>query len=871
MKDKHHILELPIDATEEQLRAQYKRLVRIYHPDRFTNPHDKAYVEQKLKEISEAYHALLAEYQSGVHRTPSTPSQASAVETPGPILTSTPPKPVTIPAVLDFGELTKGEHRSLRFQVHNDGGVAHNLQLHYSDDQNWFKVTSSRRFHSNRPFPMEFVVVADTGRLQGGKTYHGWIQVEIDGEVTQLTVGAKVKTRRLVDFLSPRYALVFSLLALFLLITQSRLFELGLPMFLQSLKPLPTAELRVYGLVAASTATVHSSAMNTAIYSGQSAALSDRGTQSAVALPIAQENSASTPTASPVSISSLTPSFTRPVAEQAVRGTTAITSTVTPTRLTPTVQPANTDDEAVDIRGRTKAQASATAEFLLPPVESLLHAATPDLTPIQDDLTPSIAVTSTVIYTTSTPLPASGVATTVSTPSIAPITSTHPSLRATGAYSGAELSISTERVSVVSVITRGVTTTKTSPVVVASLQPTQTIQPTVTSNLRSQPVATNTSMPTATLRPTVTATRTATSQPTTTPTLPPTVTETALPPATATLTKTPHPTATETTAPTATATPTNTPQPTATETARPTATATHTATPQSTATDTALPTATMTRTATSLPTATATPTAADTVTPQPTATATALPTATMTRTATSLPTATATPTKTPRPTATDTVTPQPTATVTALPTATDTVTSKPTATDTVLPTATATPTNTPRPTATDTATAQPTVTVTAVPTMTATRTVTPSPTATSIPTVVSTTTPSQTPMPAATKTSTRLPTATRTVTPSPTIVSTPSPTVTMVTIPESESGLATVLIPSNYNVNARSQTSVNSEVLEILKSGTQWTAVGRTIDSAWLMIRLRGDQYAWVFTSTVLTDPQQVAQLPIIFSTSTPQ
>jgi len=93
----------------------------------------------------------------------------------------------------------------------------------------------------------------------------------------------------------------------------------------------------------------------------------------------------------------------------------------------------------------------------------------------------------------------------------------------------------------------------------------------------------------------------------------------------------------------------------------------------------------------------------------------------------------------------------------------------------------------------------------------------------------------------------------------------------MVTIPESESGLATVLIPSNYNVNARSQTSVNSEVLEILKSGTQWTAVGRTIDSAWLMIRLRGDQYAWVFTSTVLTDPQQVAQLPIIFSTSTPQ
>ena len=59
MKDYRRILEVSADATEEQIKAQYKRLVRIYHPDRFANADDKLYVEQKLQEINEAYRFLL--------------------------------------------------------------------------------------------------------------------------------------------------------------------------------------------------------------------------------------------------------------------------------------------------------------------------------------------------------------------------------------------------------------------------------------------------------------------------------------------------------------------------------------------------------------------------------------------------------------------------------------------------------------------------------------------------------------------------------------------------------------------------------------------------------------------------------------------
>lgn len=41
MKDYRRILEVSTDATPEQIKAQYKRLVRIYHPDRFTSDEDK--------------------------------------------------------------------------------------------------------------------------------------------------------------------------------------------------------------------------------------------------------------------------------------------------------------------------------------------------------------------------------------------------------------------------------------------------------------------------------------------------------------------------------------------------------------------------------------------------------------------------------------------------------------------------------------------------------------------------------------------------------------------------------------------------------------------------------------------------------------
>jgi hypothetical protein len=92
MKDYHKILDLPRPFTVEQLRGRYKQLIRIYHPDRFTNPVDKAYAEERLKLINEAYAALAGRSQ------PDTPSAWDAPPTDQAHARSTDARPHTAAA-----------------------------------------------------------------------------------------------------------------------------------------------------------------------------------------------------------------------------------------------------------------------------------------------------------------------------------------------------------------------------------------------------------------------------------------------------------------------------------------------------------------------------------------------------------------------------------------------------------------------------------------------------------------------------------------------------------------------------------------------------------------------------------------------------
>lgn len=58
MKNYYKILEIPPTASLDEIKKQYKFLMNVWHPDKFTNPDHKAKVTEKVIEFNEAYRIL---------------------------------------------------------------------------------------------------------------------------------------------------------------------------------------------------------------------------------------------------------------------------------------------------------------------------------------------------------------------------------------------------------------------------------------------------------------------------------------------------------------------------------------------------------------------------------------------------------------------------------------------------------------------------------------------------------------------------------------------------------------------------------------------------------------------------------------------
>lgn len=55
----YRILELPLNAPNDDIRVRYRQMVRVYHPDRYNDPVDKEFVEAMMKRVNEAYNTLI--------------------------------------------------------------------------------------------------------------------------------------------------------------------------------------------------------------------------------------------------------------------------------------------------------------------------------------------------------------------------------------------------------------------------------------------------------------------------------------------------------------------------------------------------------------------------------------------------------------------------------------------------------------------------------------------------------------------------------------------------------------------------------------------------------------------------------------------
>jgi len=58
MKNHYQILGLPPNASPRRIKEQYRKLAKLYHPDRLNHSPHRAQFEEKFKAISEAYQAL---------------------------------------------------------------------------------------------------------------------------------------------------------------------------------------------------------------------------------------------------------------------------------------------------------------------------------------------------------------------------------------------------------------------------------------------------------------------------------------------------------------------------------------------------------------------------------------------------------------------------------------------------------------------------------------------------------------------------------------------------------------------------------------------------------------------------------------------
>ena len=65
MQNYYETLGIPTNASKKEIETVYKGLAKIYHPDVYRG--DKKHAAEKMKDINEAYRALIDNYNHNKH------------------------------------------------------------------------------------------------------------------------------------------------------------------------------------------------------------------------------------------------------------------------------------------------------------------------------------------------------------------------------------------------------------------------------------------------------------------------------------------------------------------------------------------------------------------------------------------------------------------------------------------------------------------------------------------------------------------------------------------------------------------------------------------------------------------------------------
>lgn len=65
MKNPYEVLEISPNATDDEVKTAYRKMAKKYHPDNYADSPLADLAEQKMKEINEAYDAILEQRKNG--------------------------------------------------------------------------------------------------------------------------------------------------------------------------------------------------------------------------------------------------------------------------------------------------------------------------------------------------------------------------------------------------------------------------------------------------------------------------------------------------------------------------------------------------------------------------------------------------------------------------------------------------------------------------------------------------------------------------------------------------------------------------------------------------------------------------------------
>jgi len=179
-KDYYLILEISPDATQEDIRAKYRELTKVFHPDYAGNSSQEEYFEEKVKEINKAYGVLSNPAARKVYD-----SQYKAYKVKQSEIFEVSPR------IVDFGTLVPGESK-VSLIVLDYAGKSGKLKFDYPSSS-WLKFGKTMKLNPPERMPIQIELIAIAEGLTAGRNYSETLHFGIGKQVAKVSVVLKVQ------------------------------------------------------------------------------------------------------------------------------------------------------------------------------------------------------------------------------------------------------------------------------------------------------------------------------------------------------------------------------------------------------------------------------------------------------------------------------------------------------------------------------------------------------------------------------------------------------------------------------------------------------------------------------------------------------